>query len=262
MADRQNRRPEPNPVTGQQTERHDAETADTIDLMAILYRLLANWKLILICALLGAALAAIYTFRFVTPLYRATAEIYVVSRKDSAINVSDLQVGTQLTNDYIQIFKTWEVQEQVIANLNLPYSYNKMRSMLSISNPSNTRMLDITVTSPSAKEAAEIANEYARVGSEYISEKMSTDKPNIMSSALVPVNPFSPSKTRNIVLGFILGALVISAVITLRAILDDKYKTTEDIRKYTGLVTLAIVPLEDSDVDVETKKSRQSRRNA
>lgn len=262
MADRQNKQPEVNPVPAQNTAVKTDDSVDTIDLMALLYRLLANWKIILIAAVLGAAIAAIYTFQFVTPMYRATAEIYVVSRRDSAINVADLQVGTQLTNDYIQIFKTWEVQEQVIANLDLPYTYNKMRSMLSITNPSNTRMLDITVTSPSAKEAAAIANEYARVGSEYISEKMSTDKPNIMSSALVPVNPVSPSKTRNIAFGFIMGALAVSGIILLRAILDDKYKTTEDIRKYTGLVTLAVVPLEDSDVDVETKKSRQSRRNA
>ena len=31
-------------------------------------------------------------------------------------------------------------------------------------------------------------------------------------------------------------------------ILDDKYKTAEEIRKYTGLITLAIVPMESADV--------------
>lgn len=66
-------------------------------------------------------------------------------------------------------------------------------------------MLDITVTSPDPQEAADIANEYAQVASQYIADTMATDKPNIMSVALVPSNPVSPNRTRNIMLGFLLG---------------------------------------------------------
>ena len=34
-----------------------------------------------------------------TPMYKATATIYVVSRNDSVLNFSDLQVGSGLTSD-------------------------------------------------------------------------------------------------------------------------------------------------------------------
>ena len=70
-------------------------------------------------------------------------QIYVLSRRDSAINMSDLQIGTALTSDYIKVFQMWEVHEAVISNLDLPYSYSKMKSMLSVVNASDTRMLDI-----------------------------------------------------------------------------------------------------------------------
>lgn len=53
----------------------------------------------------------------------------------------------------------------VISNLNLPYNYEEMRGMLTVTNDADTRMLDITITSPSAEEAAMIANEYADVAS-------------------------------------------------------------------------------------------------
>lgn len=33
-----------------------------------------------------------------TPMYKATATIYVVSRNDSVLNFSDLQVGSELTS--------------------------------------------------------------------------------------------------------------------------------------------------------------------
>ena len=173
--------------------------------------------------------------------------------------MSDLQIGTALTSDYIKVFQMWEVHEAVISNLNLPYSYSQMKNMLSVVNASDTRMLDITVTSPSPTEAAAIANEYAEVASQYIADTMATDKPNIMSTALVPSNPVSPNKTRNIMLGFLLGGILAAGIITVRMLINDTYKTSEDIRRYTGLVTLAVIPVEDQDSNGKRHK-KQSRR--
>ena len=233
--------------------------SDTIDLMELFYRLLARWKLILILAVALALAAGVYTMEFVTPMYQATSTIYVLSRTDSAINMSDLQIGSALTSDYIKVFKMWEVHEEVISNLNLPYSYSQMRGNLSVVNESDTRMLDITFTSPYAEEAAAVANEYAKVASQYIADTMSTEKPNIMSVALVPSNPVSPNRTKNVMMGFMLGAVIACAIVVIQALMDDKYKTAEDIRKYTGLATLAVVPLEQTE---GKKIGRRSRREA
>lgn len=234
---------------------------NTIDLIELTYRLLDRWKLIVCLALVFAIAMGVYTTFFVTPMYQATSTIYVLSRSDSVINMSDLQIGTALTSDYIKVFKMWEVHEMVISNLDLPYSYSTMRGMLSVSNDSGTRMLDITFTSPSAQEAASVANEYAKVASQYIADTMSTDKPNIMSTALVPTNPVSPNKTKNVMLGFILGAMLACGIVTIQMLLDDKYKTAEDIRRYTGLATLAVVPREDESTGKGRKKTKRSRRN-
>ena len=251
MADQQKRRnkvPAASPV-----QQSNNNTAATIDLVELMYRLLGSWKMLVCLALIFAVAAGVYTSFFVTPLYEATATIYVLSRRDSAINMSDLQIGTALTSDYLKIFKMWEVHEEVISNLDLPYTYEQMQRMLSVVNESNTRMLDITITSPSASEAAAIANEYAKVASQYIADTMSTDKPSIMSVALVPANPVSPNKTKNIMLGMMLGLVLGAGIVVLRMITDDTYKTAEDIRRYTGLVTLAVVPIENENDGRKTK---------
>ena len=135
-----------------------------------------------------------------------------------------------------------------------------MRKNLSVTNTSNTRMLDITVTSANPDEAAAIANEYAKVASDFIAETMSTDKPNIVSVALVPSNPVSPSMVRNVAIGFLAGVVLAAAIVTIRMLLDDKIKTAEDIRRYTGLVNLAIVPkenLKDDDDKARTRKANK-----
>ena len=240
---------------GMQPEREE----DTIDLLELFMGLLAHWQLIAATALAGAVLAALYTFFLVTPMYKATATIYVVSRNDSVLNFSDLQVGSELTSDYIKVFEMWEVHEKVISALNLDYTYSEMASMLSVTNTADTRMLDITVTDSDPEEAAAIANEYAEVGTKYISEKMKTDEPTLMSSARVPANPFSPSKAKNILLGFVVGFVLASAVVVLRIMLDDTYKTAEDIRKYAGLVVLASIPLADAGEQPKEKSEFKRR---
>ncbi len=243
------------PAVNIESSIQEQEEEMTIDLMEIAYKLMDHWKKILCAGLIAALLSGIYTFFFVTPLYEAKSTIYVLSRRDSAINMSDLQLGTALTQDYIKVFRLWEVHEQVISNLDLPYSYSQMNSMLTVNNESGTRMLDIYIRSADPVEAANIANEYAKVVSQYIAETMATDKPNIMSVALVPSNPISPNKTRNVLLSFILGILLSSGIVVIRTVMDDKYKTADSIRKYTGLTTLSVVPV--ADLSHEQKGGRR-----
>lgn len=213
-----------------------------IDLGELLLRFLEHIKFIILLAILGASIAAVYTLYFVTPLYEATSKLYIVNSKDSAINLSDLQIGTYLASDYIEVFKTWEVHEAVIQNLNLGYSYKQLASMLTIENPNGTRILNITVLSPMPQQAADIANEYAAVAIRYIADTMSTDEPNVMSVALVPTNTASPNLTKNILVGFFFGIVLSAAIITIRFLTDDKIKSIDDVQRYTGLAVLAIIP--------------------
>ena len=98
---------------------------DTIDLLELCMGLLDHWKFIAAAAAAGAVLAALYTFLLVTPLYKATSTIYVVSRNDSVLNLSDIQIGSALTSDYIKVFEMWEVHEKVIS---APVSYTHLRA--------------------------------------------------------------------------------------------------------------------------------------
>ena len=47
-----------------------------------------------------------------TPMYKATATIYVVSRNDSVLNFSDLQVGSELTSD-VSCQELLDVKQQI-----------------------------------------------------------------------------------------------------------------------------------------------------
>lgn len=213
-----------------------------IDLRELSAKICAHIKLILCIAVLGATLMAAYTKFLATPIYEATSKLYVVNSNDSAINLSDLEIGSYLAIDYIEVFNTWEVHEMVIKDLSLPYNYTQMQNMLTVTNPTGTRIIYISVRGPSATETAAIANDYAKVAIRYIADTMATDEPNIMSVALVPTNQVSPSIARNIIIGFIGGMLVTMIAITIRFLLEDKIKSAEEVYKYAGLPVLAVIP--------------------
>ncbi len=233
---------------------------NTIDLRELFFRLLAKWKEIACCAVIGFVAAFMITKILITPLYESTAQVYALGRSDSVINFSDLQLGSSLTKDYVAVFDVWEVHDKVIETLDLDpgkYTYTALRKMLTISNPNDTRIIEITVTSDDPELAAAMANAYANVGSSYIAESMSTDKPNIMSSARVPEKPKSPVLSKNCIIGFLLGAFLMVGIVTVQTLLDDKVKTPEDIRKYVNLTTLAVVPIDDSRVKNQGSNSKQ-----
>lgn len=227
----------------------------TIDLYELLLHIGGKIRFVILATLLGGLLAGFYSFYVADPVYSSTSKLYVLSSSDSALNLSDLQIGTYLTSDYIEVFRTWEVHEQVIQNLDLPYTYTQLSNMLTINNPSNTRILSISILSNFSAEAAMIANEYAQVASDYIAEKMSTDRPNLLSVALPSTMPVSPNKPRNIVLGALLGFLLSIAILTIQFITDDRIKSADDIIKTIGIPVLAAVPLLNDKTLIRMQKA-------
>ena len=99
--------------------RPDEGGEDEIDLVELMYRLLEKWKIIVLACILGALIAGVYTICFVTPMYTATSKLYVVNAKDSAINLSDLQIGNYLASDYTEVFSNWHVHEMVLERARL-----------------------------------------------------------------------------------------------------------------------------------------------
>ena len=235
------------------------EEADVeIELVELFYRLIEKLKYIVAASVLFALLALLITVFGITPKYSATSKLYVTNAKDSAINLSDLQIGTYLAADYQEVFQNWHVHERVIQRLNLPYSYKQLSDMLSVTNPSGTRILYISITAEDPDEAKLVADTYAKVAQEFITATMETEEPNIFQEALKPSAPSSPSLTRNVVLGFLLGMLFSCGVIVVMFITDDRIRTSEDIERYIELPTLGVVSLQSSNKVMPKNKKRRT----
>lgn len=213
-----------------------------IDLLEIATVIWRKFFLVIIGLVVGAAAAYAVVSYAMTPKYKATATIYIFSKTTSITSLADLQIGSQLTEDFQIIAKTRDVVNGVIMDLNLDTTYESLAGRITVSNPASSHMLKITVEDTDPVRAANISNTLADRLRGQISEIMNTDKPSMVESASVPKGQSSPSVMRDTVIGAMLGALLVIVVLVIRHLTDDTIKISDDVHKYLGLDVLAEFP--------------------
>ena len=112
-----------------------------------------------------------------TPIYESSTQIYVMDKEDdTSISYSDIQLGSQLTNDFMTLIKSRPVTETVIENLGLNLNSRELAERISVSNPNNTRILTITVKSSNPMNAKTIVDEVRDAAAKQIERVMGIEK--------------------------------------------------------------------------------------
>ena len=118
---------------------------DVIDLGQILLALRKRLGLIILAGLVVAFGAALYTRFLMTPVYTSSSTMLVLTKETTLASVADLQLGTQLTKDYSVLIESRPVLEETIDNLGLDMTYQALRNSVEITNPEDTRILQLSV---------------------------------------------------------------------------------------------------------------------
>lgn len=217
------------------------EETQEIDLLLLFNALRRHILIIIAVALLFALGAGIVVQFFITPLYTATTSTYLVSAGDSLLSLTDLQLSSNIADDYVDIIKSRSILGEIIKQMQLPYTYNELYENISVVNPTDTHIIKITVTDPDPVLARDIANNLTTYAVDKISEIMEVSTPNIYDQAITASAPSFPSLTKTVVIAFVLGAVLAAGVIIFIAVMDTTVKTAEDIENRCGMVTLTKV---------------------
>lgn len=224
------------------------------------------WEKILVIIATGiiVGLAGFLVSKFlIIPKYESETKLYVLNRaNDSATTLSDVQLSTQLTKDYQILVTSAPVMNQVIKELGLNMKASELASTISVDTPSDTRVLQITVTSDDPKRAKDIADKVAQVSSKKICDIMKIEQVNVIEEGSLSEEPAVDTVQKWTLIGLALGIVLSCAVIIIRSMLDDTVKTTEDVEKYFDLSTLAVIPISEEMDDGlgKNKKSRKTKK--
>lgn len=227
-----------------------------------LFAVLMGRAFLIISAGVFFALAGLFLSKFVIhPEYESTTKIYILNKEENqTVTYSDVQISTQLTQDYAELIKSRRVLEEVIQRLHLvDMEYKDLYEVLKVDTPSDTRIVAITVKDEDPLMAMKIANCIREVASEHITNVMDIDAINVAETANVPTSKSSPSVARWTIISGFLGAVVVAFFAILGYLLDDSIKSNDDVERYLGMSTLALIPLTLDEQDKKKKKKTQNK---
>jgi capsular exopolysaccharide synthesis family protein len=214
-----------------------------------------QWFVVLFLALLATCGAAAYTERQ-APVFESSTQLFV-SAGGTQTDINELQTGSTFTQQrvksYADVVTSPSVAEAVITSLGLTYTPQELASRITVTNPLDTVLLDISVRDGDPARAAAIANGVAREFPKFVAlletpagRVASPVKVSVTQEAAVPAAPVSPKLPLNLALGLLVGLGLGVAAGVLRDQLNTTVAGPGDLEAMSGGVPLGVVPF-DSD---------------
>lgn len=233
-----------------------------IDLGSLIRVLLQKWWMFAIGGVIAGLIAFIVTQVILTPKYESQSMLYILSKTTSIASFSDLQLSSGLTSDFEVIATSKPVLDAAVDRIKeedgITLTREDLEEMLTVTNTSDTRILVITATDSDPVRACSVANAVASETADQMAYIMKSDPPTTVEAAEVSAEQVSPSVLKNTIIGILAGFILIGMYLVIMFIRNDNIKTQEDIEKYLGLSTMAIIPLERGKVN--TRKTKKAKR--
>lgn len=232
-----------NESLGQNSAAANEETIDILPLLAALYK---KWFLILLAAVLLGSGAWLGSHLFMTPTYRTSCRVYVNNMLDSSgktsVTSSDLNAARSLANTYADIISGRTVLEEAARNIGLERSYSELSHRVSVTTGNSSEIISISVVDLTPEAAQSLANSIIAVSQDHVANIVDGSSMRVIDEPYLPQSIYSPNYGRNAILGALLGALLMMAVIVLQALLDNRVQDEDMLEKRFGIVVLGSIP--------------------
>ncbi len=210
--------------------------------------------IILLVSILAVATAVTSISLTYKPRYNSSATLYILQQNQiqSTPGYDDFNLALKVVNDCSHFIKSHSVLDTVINNLDLDISYKELHDNIEITNPPETRILEVVVESDSPQQAKIIVDEICVIGTEKITEAMGFEQVHFFEQGVLNENPCNRT---SVLMYMIIGLLAMALtylVFFLIYIFDDRIHTDEDIKKHLNLSILGDIP----NTDDNKKKTR------
>ena len=225
---------------------NDNKRTNKLNIKDLIFVALGKWYIFctMLCAFVFVSL--IYTYFLVTPLYDSTGKLYITNKTSENITTGDLSISLYLANDYVNLIVDRAVLDEVSRDLNNKYSYAQLRSAIKITNPENTRFLEITARTPSAEDSKKIVDSVCKVSQEKLVELLGIDRVVIIRGGNLSKAPSVPNASKNVIASIAFSVFTYAVFVCALCFLDDKINGPEDVEKFLGMSVLGNIPFNQS----------------
>ncbi|MBA5847046.1 polysaccharide biosynthesis tyrosine autokinase [Gordonia amicalis] len=211
-----------------------------------------NWWIVVVCVLVSATGSLGFSLAE-TPLYSASASLYVTSGTDSGAASAAYQnsmASQQRVSSYARLVDSDAVAVRVLESTSLDLEASAVKDALHASAAADTVLLSISATSASPSQAVILANGAADALQDYVAEletpasgSAPLAKLTLVSPADSDVQQVSPQVVQNLLLAAAVGVLVGLAASGFRERYDTKLRDQSELTALTDAPVLGSVPL-------------------
>ncbi|ROZ85956.1 polysaccharide biosynthesis tyrosine autokinase [Gordonia sp. OPL2] len=237
---------------------NETSTVDARQGLPSWLRVLRDGWLVIAISTLVFALAGLVYCLLATPIYQASATMYISSTVNDSSTAAAYQgslASEQRVASYTKLANSDVVLREAIGSGNLPVDVAVARTAVSASTTPNTVLLNVRARSSDRELAARLANGVGAALTRYVAQletPAGSQEPlvklSMVSPAAEPSIPVSPNTVRTVLLGVVIGAVVGLIVVFARNRLSDKVKGEADLEIVTDLPVVATVPT-DSNIE-------------
>ena len=219
-----------------------------IDLIPLLKALKKKLPLIIAVSLIGAAIAACISMFVITPMYRTDFRVYVNNKADNdyqeSLTSADVSAARSLASTYAEIIESRTVLQEAANNCGLgSLDYEKQLLKLVSAEPSTTtELITVYVKGTSPMNALYLAQAVSMSAQARISNIIEGSSMVIVDEPYTPTAKFSPSNSKNTIIGFLIGAVLICGIIAIKEITDTRVKNEESLEERFSIPVLGTVP--------------------
>ena len=220
------------------------EGYETIDLLEVLNAVRQHLLAVILTTVILAGVGFGVSKFLITPQYEASALMIVNTRQDTTSNVTSDQINsaTKLVSTYSIIIKSDTVLQQVIDNLGLSLTYEKLAERVTVSAVDDTQVMKVTVKSDNPEWARQVCEQITQISPDVILEAVEAGSVKVISNASISPEPVSPNVSRNTALGAVAGLVISVGIVFLMVLLDNKIHTEDDIAKDLDLAVVGVIP--------------------
>ncbi len=234
-----------------------------IDLVRLFEYLLKRWKTLFLAAVIGAVAAGGFTL-IQAPQYESTATLYVLSKSTSITSVADLQLGSELTSDYAEIATSKPVIDTAIEKLKkkegIELTREEVEAMMTVSNKTDTRMLEITVTSDDADLSCKLGKALTNAAVDQMASITQTDKPTIVEEPEVAEKPIDNGLYKHVAIGILAGLVLLGGLYTVSFVVNDEIKTEKDVETFLQVSVLGSIPADKELKALARREKKEAKR--
>lgn len=222
----------------------------SIDVLHIAKTLWRRAWVVIVCACMVAAMGFALAKFVIAPTYSSKVLLYVnnssISLGNFSISASEQTAAQNLVRTYGVILNSRSTLNLVLdkakeTDPDLDYKWQDLAAMLEYETANDTEIMKVTVVCEDPDDAELLANTIVKVLPDRISAIIDGATMNVVDTAVKGAK-VGPSITKFTAIGFVLGALLSVAVLTIMAVMDDTIHDEEYILNTYDYPILGKVP--------------------